>query len=54
MPAEEAYSGYNIFKDNFREIKDMEEYNAMKEKMKKALEMAQQEIYEEKPLFFSP
>ena len=51
---EPAYEGYNIFKDNFRKIKDYEEYNKMETEMKEALKMAQQEVFEEKPLFYTP
>ena len=51
---EPSYDGYNIFKDNFRKIKNLEEYSQMEEQMKEALKLAQQDVYEEKPLFFSP
>lgn len=55
MPIEEpVHSGYNIFKDNFRRIKDLEEYSLMEAQMKGALQAAQKDVYEEKPLFFSP
>lgn len=43
---EPIYDGYNIFRDNFRKIKDLEEYSALEKQMKEALARAQLDVYE--------
>lgn len=51
---EPSASGYNIFKDSFRRVQNMEEYSELEAKMKQALKKAQEEVYEEHPMYFTP